>query len=235
MSRLISTHALIVLIGGTLIAAATVKAQTTWHVDDDASVGGDGTGWPTAFKYLQDALALAGAGDEVRVAGGIYKPDQDEGGNVTPGDREAAFQLMSGVGLYGGYAGLADPNDPNARDIQLYETILSGDLSGDDDPNHPNTTSENSYHVVSSTETDSTAVIDGFTIRAGRADGSPPHDDGAGFKITRGSPRISYCTFTDNYASADGGGAFYKGDGADVFLTACTFTNNYAGDDGGGM
>ena len=43
------------------------------------------------------------------MAGGTYKPDQDEAGTVMPGDREATLQLVNGVELYGGYAGLANP------------------------------------------------------------------------------------------------------------------------------
>jgi hypothetical protein len=29
----------------------------TIYVDDDASTGGEGTSWASAYKYLQDALA----------------------------------------------------------------------------------------------------------------------------------------------------------------------------------
>ena len=32
------------------------------YVDDDASLGGDGTSWETAYKYLQDALIGAAGG-----------------------------------------------------------------------------------------------------------------------------------------------------------------------------
>jgi hypothetical protein len=74
-----------------LLLTAPLQAQTTWHVDDDAAAGGDGTTWSTAYKYLQDALAVATAGDEIRVAQGTYKPDQDEGGNVTPDDLATTY------------------------------------------------------------------------------------------------------------------------------------------------
>ena len=57
-----------------------VRAQTTWYVDDDAPLGGDGASWNSAYRYLQDALPAATNGDEIRVAGGTYKPDQDEAG-----------------------------------------------------------------------------------------------------------------------------------------------------------
>ncbi|MHC4087993.1 MAG: hypothetical protein ACYSU5_22725 [Planctomycetota bacterium] len=50
---------------------------------------------------------------------------------VTAGDRTATFQLINGVAIYGGYAGFGEPN-ADARDIELYETILSGDLAGND-------------------------------------------------------------------------------------------------------
>jgi probable HAF family extracellular repeat protein len=99
------------------------------YVDDDASGANNGSSWDDAFNYLQDALTAVWDGDEIRVAQGIYKPDQGEG--VTPGDREATFQLINGVTIKGGYAGTGAP-EPNARDIELYETILTGDLNGND-------------------------------------------------------------------------------------------------------
>ena len=61
-----------------LYFGAAAQAQTIWHVDDDAWMGGDGLTWQTAYKHLQDALAVAAYGDEIRVAGGTYMPDQDE-------------------------------------------------------------------------------------------------------------------------------------------------------------
>lgn len=115
-----------------LVSAA--NAQQVIYVDDDAPPGGDGTSWPTAFMYLQDALAVAAGGDEIRVAQGMYKPDRDEAGIVTRGDREATFQLVNLIRLHGGYAGIRAP-DPDERGIRVYETILSGDLDGDDIPN----------------------------------------------------------------------------------------------------
>ena len=61
------------------------------YVDDDAvGPGGPGTSWQNAFKSLQHALAVALYGDEIRVAQGVYKPDQDEFGFV----REAAVGAL---------------------------------------------------------------------------------------------------------------------------------------------
>ena len=112
-----------------LMAMVSTAAAQTIYVDADANGLNNGSSWMDAYRYLQDALAAALSGDEIWVAEGIYKPDQGVG--ITPGDREATFQLKNGVTLKGGYAGLGEP-DPNARDIQLYETILSGDLNGND-------------------------------------------------------------------------------------------------------
>ncbi|MBN2592228.1 MAG: hypothetical protein JXA81_01885, partial [Sedimentisphaerales bacterium] len=103
------------------------------YVNDDAAGANDGTSWINAYIYLQDALDDAKNSEkpvEIRVAQGIYKPDQ--GANLTPGDREATFRLINGVTLKGGYAGVNEV-DRNLRDIQRFETTLSGDLNDDDD------------------------------------------------------------------------------------------------------
>jgi len=120
------------------LAAVPAFAQSTWYVDDDAGLGGDGQTWPTAFKYLQDALAHAGVEDEIHIACGTYTPDRDELGNVTVGERTESFHLETGVSLYGGYAGLADPENPDIRDLTAYESVLSGDLLGNDGPEFAN-------------------------------------------------------------------------------------------------
>ena len=73
------------------------------YVDDNASSGGDGTSWATAYKYLQDALADVNATDEIWVAEGTYKPDQ--GAGKTAGDRLATFNLVNGIDMYGGFIG----------------------------------------------------------------------------------------------------------------------------------
>jgi len=163
-----------------LLAVITFNASfagRTIYVDDDAVGANDGSSWVDAYKYLQDALIDAGSVDkpvEVRVAQGIYRPDRSASEPNGTGDRTATFQLINGVTLKGGYAGPTDA-DPNARDIEKYETILSGDLAGNDIDikgltslrNVP-TWSENSYHVVTGSETDSSTVIDGFIITSGR-------------------------------------------------------------------
>lgn len=232
MSKRNSVLAAALFTGSFLVAS--VQGQTTWYVDDDASTGGDGLTWPTAYKHLQDALAAATDGDEIHVAGGTYKPDQDEGGNVTPGDRTETFQLITGVAIYGGYRGCPEGNcgggDPDERDLALYETILSGDLLGNDEPDFVNN-DENSYHVVTGTGTDETAILDAFTITAGNADSSYPDNHGGGMFSVSGSPTVHNCTLKSNRAY-QGGGMYNEGSYPRV--VNCAFTGNW-GNFGGGM
>lgn len=195
-------------------------------VDDDAPLGGDGLTWDAAFCYLQDALAVAQAGDDIRVAQGTYKPDQDEAGNVTSGDREATFQLVNGVAICGGYAGLGAP-DPDARDIELYETVLSGDLAGDDGPSFTNN-NENSYNVVSAIDCDSLTRLSGFSIIGGNANGEFPSFACKGGGMTNSNAHlvIEHCRFHANYALH--GGAMNNQGGSNPLITACTFAENSA-------
>jgi hypothetical protein len=196
------------------------------YVDDDAIGANNGSSWDDAFNWLQDALAVAGRGDEILVAQGVYKPDQ--GADVTGGDREATFQVRSGVTVKGGYAGFGSP-DPNERDVELYETILTGDLNGDDiEELYEPPNAENSYHVITISRTDSTTVLGGFIVIAGNADGDlagGPRNKGGAVYNDGGSLKICNCKFIGN--SAYGGGAIYSGFGSPKFIN-CNFEDNWA-------
>jgi len=211
------------------------------YVDDDAVGLNDGSSWADAYPCLQNALVFTLQGDEIRVAHGIYKPDRQVVAGrdirvVASGDRTVAFQLIGGVAIKGGYAGLSGP-DPNERDISLYETILSGDLNGDDndvnDPcdllNEP-TRAENSYNVVSGYIVN--CLLDGFTISGGNANGSigNPSESafGGGMGIHLSSVTINNCTFKNNAARINGG-AIYSDSGSGPTLNNCIFTWNYGG------
>ncbi|MHC4743210.1 MAG: right-handed parallel beta-helix repeat-containing protein, partial [Planctomycetota bacterium] len=201
---------------------------STWgkvvYVDADAPGANNGSNWQDACLYLQDGLMLASAGDEIRVAQGIYRPD-DFVLSLRPNKgRAETFQLINGVALRGGYAGFGRL-DPNARDIQLFETILSGDLDGDDGADFLNS-GENCYHVVTGSGTDANAMLDGFTITAGNADEfDTSNSGGGGMYNDNGAATLLNCTFTRNSAKFYGGGMDNR-NGAAPELTNCTFTEN---------
>jgi len=233
-----------------LLSAVLLGSVTTWgkviYVDDDAAGANNGTSWADAYKFLQDALANANSSEkpvEIRVSQGVYQPDRSAPEPNGTGNREATFQLINGVALKGGYAGFGEP-DADARDIELYKSILSGDLYGDDvevaDPcnllKEPSRT-ENSYHVVVGSGTDATAVLDGFTLTGGNANVAP-QQEGAGMYNDQGSPVVGNCSFWANSASHAGAGiANYRS--SSPTLSNCVFNENSAmpacGGEGGGI
>jgi hypothetical protein len=209
--------------------AFTVGDKFAYHVDADApGPGRDGRSWTTALRTLQDALALAGKGDEIRVAEGVYRPDQ--GGSARPGDRAASFMLKEGLTIRGGYPGYGLPR-PDARDPAAYATILSGDLKGDDKWGTVNL-SDNSYHVVTGPPDGLPAVLDGVTIMGGNADGPYPHHYGGGVYNPDGKLQLIRCTFRAN-TGAWGGAVMNFG--PLIALANCQLAGNRALMSGGGL
>jgi len=199
------------------------------YVRKTAPAGGDGLSWATAFNELRDALPLGGRSLQVWVATGEYKP-------ATPlyqgGSRAATFQLISGVALYGGFEG--DESELSQRDPVTNVTILSGDLNGNDLSNFVNY-DDNAYHVVTTSGVDATAILDGFTIRGGNADGTGWEHQGGGIINVAGSPAILNCTFVGNVADVgtDGSGGGMGSWLGDPLLVNCRFLGNKAFNGGG--
>jgi hypothetical protein len=186
--------------------------------------------WANACN-LQTALSLATSGIEIWVAQGVHYPG-------AAGNREATFTLKNGVALYGGFAGNETSRDQ--RDPQANPTILSGDIDQNDvntDGNFIAETwndiqGENAYHVVTGNWADNTAVLDGFIITAGQANGSYPHSYGGGMYNNWSIPRLSNITFSGNLAAEWGGGMYNHF--SSPMLTDVTFSGN-KGSHGGGM
>lgn len=174
-----------------VLAAPVFSADIYVDAAQDGSSGTpDGSTWALAYKYLQDGLSAAGSGDLIKIAQGVYHPDDDDDiptSTHTAGDQDASFVMKPEVIIAGGYRGIdglpANPGDPdhsNDRDDftdlynPVYETILSGDLQNDDVYTAIETTlddasrSDNSHTVVDGgTGTDQDAILDGVTVRDG--------------------------------------------------------------------
>jgi len=202
----------------------------TYYVDKDApGPYHNGKMWKWAFTNLQDALAIASAGDTILVAQGTYRPD--EGGSETPGDRHAAFSPAPGVTLIGSCAGFGY-SDPNHQDIDAYTTILSGDLDDDDLWGIVNK-DDNSYQVVRvSGDKSEMVTIDGFVITAGQADGMDPTNSGAGLAIDNAAVRLVNTTLSGN-VSGFGGAISCRN--AELSMWNCIITGNSARIYGGGL
>ncbi|MBN2588882.1 MAG: right-handed parallel beta-helix repeat-containing protein [Sedimentisphaerales bacterium] len=224
-----------------MMCGSNIAAGKIIYVDDNAAGLNDGSSWENAYVYLQDALFDANDSEkpvEVYVAQGTYIPYPYEDQNNV---REASFQLINDVNIIGGFAGISTTN-PDERDFELFETILSGDLNGDDvDVNDPCdlfgelSRAENCYHVVTGNGNNETAILDGFIITGGNANGRPinKYNYGGGMFNDGGSPLLINCTFSKNYAAKNGGGIY--NDNGDLNISNCKFIKNYASDSGGGF
>jgi len=170
------------------------------YVDDDAPQGGDGTSWATAYAHLQDALSEATSGREIRVAQGTYRPDESDAVPGGTGNRSTSFQLITGVTINGGYRGCPGGDctgDPSERNVDTYETVLSGDLAENDGPDFANN-DENSYSIVTGIGVGASAVLDGITIIGGNANetsGESARRFGGGVYIEGGGPTVRDWSF----------------------------------------
>jgi hypothetical protein len=148
--------------------------------------------------------------------------------------------------IYGGF--VSTETQLSARNAAANITILSGDFSNDDYVTGGGSTlsfsnnTENAYHVIISADLTAAAVIDGFTIEGGNADGSGTisyqsetfyRRTGGGMSNRSSSPTITNSTFANNNASFDGGGMYNYS--SSPTITNSTFANNNAGSSGGGM
>ena len=202
----------------------------------------DGRSWANASQLRAALAASTRAGNEIWIAAGTYKPDET--------DRTATFTIPAGVLVYGGFEGDENtftPDDPltpenedtrdrNAEGALMHVTILSGDLADNDltdreDANYTLRRTDNSHTVVTIGGADVT--LDGLTIEAGEGETS---SNGGGLYAGAGTTGImlAACTFNNNSARSDGGGAYFR---ESTMLTDCTFTKNTANgnfSDGGG-
>ena len=219
----ISANFLLKILISMLLLAAFISipvqaSATVYRVTPNGIDSGDcGATWENACS-LTHALSLSMTGDQIWVSSGTYKPTSNN-------DRTISFSLKSGVALYGGFIG--SETDLTQRDAIANVTVLSGDIgiTGDN--------SDNSYHVVDSSQTDASTILDGFTIEGGNADGSYPYSRGGGVFNYKGNPQFANLIITKNSA-IDLGGGVYNFESASSFSNI-SFLNNSSENRGGGI
>ncbi len=194
----------------------SASAASIIYVNVNAVGANNGSSWTNAYLSLQAALGAAVSGDQIWVAKGTYKP-----GTV----RTATFMMKTGVAVYGGFAG--GETLLSQRNVALNTTVLSGEL-GALGP------AGNVYHVVSSPGVDNTAVLDGFTISGGNANGTSPNDSGGGIYEPSGNATLANLIITGNRAVVNGGG-MYNFNGGPLLLKNVVFKGNHSAATAGGL
>jgi hypothetical protein len=149
-----------------VVSSVSAKA-TIWYVSPNGNDGNPGFNWATAKRSVTAALGGAVLGDEIHVAAGIYRE---------------RIKMKPGVGLYGGWSGLAD-----VRDTLLFPTILDGNAAG---------------CVVEclDSKADAAARLDGFVVQNGSG------IMGGGIAIALGAPVIINNLIRNNISEGEGGG-----------------------------
>ncbi len=210
-------------------SAATLTIQDddagAIYVNSVASGSNNGTSWTHAYTSLQSALDDSGTGDEIWVASGTYTPTTLSGTNA----RTATFQMENGVAIYGGFDPSVGNDEFAERDWENNVTVLSGDIGT------PGDNSDNCYHVFFhplGTSLDNTAILDGFVITGGCADGSYPHNRGSGMFNYYCDPTIANCTFSSNFGTNYG---CMLNTWSSPTITNCIFSYNTSSNDGGGI
>ena len=152
------------------MGCSVLSTQAQIYVDASATGANDGSSWEDAYTDLQAALDVAAENAEIRVASGTYKPTAAPD-DSTDDNRNKAFHFNKNLVLKGSY------NPTTNAQVFANPSILSGDFNDDDVITGSGSTlsitgnSENAYHVLITADLTTEAVIEGFLITGGHANG----------------------------------------------------------------
>jgi hypothetical protein len=214
-----------------LIGISFYSHAVTRYVTPAGAGSMNGSSWANAYPAasLQNAITLSASGDEVWVASGVYY-------TTTGTNRSISFSMKSGVAIYGSLTGtetaISQRNLTSGLSTTLSAEIGTAGLS------------DNSYHTISNSNLNTTAILDGFVIRDANDDRPATLTDGLGGGIynngsnsTFCNPTIRNCIITNNRA-VFGAGVFnnaYNSGSAGCTLMNCVIVTNTATTGGGGI
>ncbi|MCF1420792.1 T9SS type A sorting domain-containing protein [Mangrovimonas futianensis] len=201
-------------------------------VDVNALGANNGSTWTDAFISLDDALIEAKACNnvlEIRVAGGTYTPTSSRACTNCGTARETYFLIDQDIIIKGGYNPITEIFDVNTP------TILSGNIGA-------SSNSDNTYHVLITQNLTANAVIDGFIINDGNANGTGNNfinalpllkNYGGGIYNINSSPTYQNIVVSNNASSFAGGGVYNQNNSQATFINAIITGNTSSS--GGGM
>ncbi|KAB7731119.1 hypothetical protein F5984_09920 [Rudanella paleaurantiibacter] len=200
---------------------------TRLYVRANASGANTGLSWQDAFTDLQSALNYSDDTDlvEIWVAAGLYKPTNGS-------DRSRGFVMKPNVAVYGGFTGTETrlSERPAIHISAPSATTLSGDIG------QSGNTADNSYHVVTTpTGSVAMAVLDGFVLTGGNANGNETNqfDRGGGVYSAGMSLTVRNCAFVGLSAREQGGGICVEG--GSLVVQNSWFNSNNGGLNGGAV
>jgi len=226
-STVYSKNLRLALTGSGAVASSFTFASTTptvLYVKPANSASGVGTSWATAFRTVQEALAVADGCTDIWVASG------------TNAAGSSPIQLKSGVQIYGGFAGTE-----TARAQRNWTNNISLLLGS--------TAKPAVFNDGRSTPLDHTAVLDGFTVQGQGGQSavfnyaaSPTirnctFSGNAGPSINNqfnAAPLIDSCTFATNDTTTTFLSTIYNFNASPI-ITNCLFVGNHAPGSGGAI
>ncbi|RRR78034.1 MAG: hypothetical protein EI684_00805 [Candidatus Viridilinea halotolerans] len=201
-----------------LVPPKPVLAQGVVYVDANATGANNGTSWANAYTNLATTITMVPLNSQIWVAAGTYYPGAA---------RNNSFVMRNDVAIYGGFAG--GETLLEQRDWRANVTVLSGDIGV------VGNNTDNSFHVVNNTNNslNATAILDGFTITSGNANGADPDNAGGGIRNQNSSPMLRNLIIHNNNAFQFGGGIYNLT--SSPTLVNVVISGNVSGESGGGM
>lgn len=201
------------------ISSTALYAADTLYVSSNATTGGDGQSWATAFATVDAAIAAWQDSTEVWVARGTYAPPSQ------------GYNFPNGLRMYGGFNGNEVTREE--RDWYRRPTVI---------------TAPDAETLVRMNQCDSSSRLDGFVLQ-GATDhallitGGCPRIVNCRFRNNSGTTgaailaegtsrvRIEYCIFGANQSQDAGGAVTIRQSVADsvgfgAFIAQCQFYNN---------